>query len=236
MQNAGGAGRNGGTVFFSGKAFTAGFNADDTDALVVKERMEDADGIRSATDGRDDHIRQAAFRLEHLCLGFLADDRLEVTNHLRVRMRTGSGADQVVGILDIGNPVTQRLVHGILERAVAGRDRLYLGAKQLHAENVRGLARDVGSAHVDDTRQAEARCDRCRRNAVLSGTGFCDDAGLAHALGKQDLAKAIVDLVRTRVVQLFTFEVNLRTAEFRRQTLCEIERARAAGIMGAEML
>ena len=42
---------------------------------------------------------------------------------LRIGMRAGGGADQVVGVLDIGHPVAQRLVHGVLERAVAGGDR-----------------------------------------------------------------------------------------------------------------
>jgi hypothetical protein len=41
---------------------------------------------------------------------------------------------------------------------------------------------------------------------MLAGAGFGDDAGLAHALGEQDLADAVVDLVRAGVVQLFALE------------------------------
>ena len=151
-------------------------------------------------------------------------------------MRTGSRADQVIGVVDIGDPVAQRLVHRILQRAAAGRHRLDLGAEQLHAEHVRRLALDVGRAHIDDAGKAEAGSNRRRRHAMLAGAGFGDDAGLAHALGQQDLADAIVDLVRTGVVQLFALEIDLGAAEFGRQALGEIERARAADIMGAEML
>ncbi len=48
---------------------------------------------------------------------------------------------------------------------------------------------------------------------MLAGAGLGDDAGLAHALGKQDLADAVVDLVRAGVVQLFALEIDLRAAE-----------------------
>ena len=60
-----------------------------------------------------------AFGGEKLLPGLDADDRLEVAHHLRIGMRPGGGADQVIGVVDIGDPVAQRLVHGVLERAVA---------------------------------------------------------------------------------------------------------------------
>jgi hypothetical protein len=151
-------------------------------------------------------------------------------------MRAGSGADQVIGVVDIGDPVAQRFVHRVLQRAVAGRDRLHFGAEQLHAEHVRRLALDVGGAHIDDAGKAEAGGDGCRRDAMLAGAGFGDDAGLAHALGEQDLADAVVDLVRAGVVQLFALEIDLGAAEMLRQAFGEIERARTADIVGAEML
>ncbi len=70
---------------------------------------------------------------------------------------------------------------------------------------------------------------------MLASAGFRDDAGLAHALGEQDLADAIVDLVRTGVVQLFALEIDLGAAEMFGEAFSEIERARAADIMGAEI-
>lgn len=151
-------------------------------------------------------------------------------------MRTGCRSDQVIGILDIGDPVAKCLVHGVLQRAAARRDRLDFRAEQLHAENIRRLTLDVGGAHIDDAGKAKAGGNGCGGDAVLTGTGFGDDAGLAHALGEQDLADAVVDLVRAGVVQLFALEIDLGAAEFGRQPLGEIERARAADIMRAEML
>jgi hypothetical protein len=59
---------------------------------------------------------------------------------------------------------------------------------------------------------------------VLAGAGLGDDAGLAHALGQQDLAEAVVDLVRAGVVQLVALEIDLGAAEMLGQALGEIER------------
>ncbi len=131
-------------------------------------------------------------------------------------MRAGDGADQVVGVRDIGDPVAHRLVHRVLQRAGAGGDRLHLGAQQLHAEHVGLLPLDVGGAHVDGAGQAEQRADRGGGDAVLAGAGFGDDAGLAHAAGQQDLAHAVVDLVGAGVVQLVALEVDFRAAELGR--------------------
>ena len=49
---------------------------------------------------------------------------------------------------------------------------------------------------------------------MLAGTRFSNDARLAHAAGQQRLANGVVDLVRPGVVQVFTLEVDLRTAHF----------------------
>ena len=75
---------------------------------------------------------------------------------------------------------------------------LTLAPKQLHAEHVRLLALDVGRAHEDLARQSEARAHGGDRDAVLAGARLGDDARLAHAPGEQDLAEAVVDLVRSR--------------------------------------
>jgi len=70
---------------------------------------------------------------------------------------------------------------------------------------------------------------------MLAGTVFRDDPGLAHALGEQDLADAIVDLVRTGMVQFFALEIDLRPAEMLGQALGEIKRAWTADIVSAEI-
>ncbi len=50
-----------------------------------------------------------------LLLGLLADDLLEVAHHGRERMRSRDRAEQVVRVFDVGDPVAQRLVDGVLE-------------------------------------------------------------------------------------------------------------------------
>ena len=110
-------------------------------------------------------------------------------------------------------------------------DRDHFGAQQLHAEHVGRLPLDVGGAHIDDAVEAEQRAHGGRGDAVLTGAGFGDDAGLAHAPRQQDLAHAIVDLVRAGVVELVALEIDLRAAQMLGQPFGEIERARAADIM-----
>jgi len=70
---------------------------------------------------------------------------------------------------------------------------------------------------------------------MLAGACFGDDPCLAHALGEQDLADTIVDLVRTGVVELVALEIDLGAAEMLGQPFGEIERRRPAGVMGVEM-
>ena len=107
----------------------------------------------------------------------------------------------------------------------------HLGAEQLHAEDVGLLPLDVGRAHIDDAGQVEERADRRGGDAVLAGAGLGDDAALAHAPREQDLADAVVDLVRAGVVQLVALQVELGAAEMPGQPLGEIQRARPADIM-----
>ena len=66
---------------------------------------------------------------------------------------------------------------------------------------------------------------------MLAGAGFGDDALLAHAAGKQDLAHHIVDLVGARVVEFVALEINFRAAQMFGQALGEIKRARTADIV-----
>ena len=66
---------------------------------------------------------------------------------------------------------------------------------------------------------------------MLAGARLGDDALLAHALGEQDLAERVVDLVRAGVEQVFALEINLRAAELAGQPLRKIERRGPAGVI-----
>ncbi len=87
-----------------------------------------------------------------------------------------------------------------------------VGAEQLHAEHIGLLPLDIDRAHIDDAIEAETGAGGRRRDAMLSGAGLGDDAGLAHAAREQDLAEHIVDLVRAGVVQLLALEIDFRAA------------------------
>ena len=146
-------------------------------------------------------------------------------------MRAGRSADDVEGVVHIGDPVAQRLVHRVFQCGRASGNGHDFRAKQLHPEHVGRLTGDVGCAHVDHARQAEARADGGGCHAVLARAGFRDDPGLAHADRQQDLADAVVDLVRAGVIQLIALEPDLGAAQFFGQTRCEIERAGPADVV-----
>ena len=157
--------------------------------------------------------------------------RLEIAHHRRVGVRPRHRADHVERVVDMRDPVAQRVVHRVLQGRGAGMHRHDLGAEQAHAEHVRLLPLDIGGAHVDDAGQVEQRAGGRGRDAVLPGAGLGDDAALAHAARQQNLAQHVVDLVRAGVVQLVAFEIELGAAEMPGQPLGEIERARPADIM-----
>src|ERR1700683_4757908 len=127
-------------------------------------------------------------------------------------MRTGDRANAVKRILDIGHPVAQRFVHSVFEGFCPRLHRHYLGAEHVHAKHIRLLPLDVDGAHVNDAFETKTRAEGCRRHAVHSSAGLCDNAFLSHALREQNLPEHIVDLVRTGVIELFALEINLGAA------------------------
>ena len=88
-------------------------------------------------------VGQPADEVEHLLARLDADDAVEVADHLGERVRAGHGAEDVVRRRDVGDPVAQRLVDGVLERLAAVVDGHDLGAEQPHPGDVEGLALGV---------------------------------------------------------------------------------------------
>ncbi len=175
-----------------------GLHADQLDLLVAHERDEDADRVRAAADAGDHARGQPAEPLEDLGARLVADHALEVAHQRRERRGPDGGADHVVRVADVGDPVADRGRDRLLERAGAGVDGLDGGAHQPHPLDVGLLAAHVLGAHVDDALDAEQRARGRGGDAVLAGAGLGDDARLAHALGEQALPERVVDLVRAR--------------------------------------
>ena len=63
---------------------------------------------------------------------------------------------------------------------------------------------------------------------MLAGTGFGDELLLAHALGQKGFAQAVVDFMGTGVVQVFTLEIDLSSADLFREVFAVKQRAGAA--------
>src|SRR5580704_12529491 len=104
-------------------AMSGGLAPDEADAPVGEERVEQADSVGPPSDARDRGIGQSAGSLKDLAAGLDADDALEVADHGGEGMRPGDRAEDVMGALDVGDPVPERLVDGVLEGSRAGGNR-----------------------------------------------------------------------------------------------------------------
>ncbi len=94
----------------------------------------------------------------------------------------------------------------------------------------------VDRAHVDLALQTHQSSGGSKRNAVLACARFRDERLLAHALGQKGLTKAVVDLVRTGVVEVLALEVHLGAAELTGQVLGKVQERWAAHVVGQELL
>ena len=199
---------------------------------VVEEAGEHPDRVRAAADAGDHGVGQPALGLEHLRARLAADHGLQLAHDPGIRRGADAGADQVVGRLDVRDPVADRLARRLLQRLRPELDRPHLGAEQAHPLDVRLLAPHVLGAHVDDALEAEPRADGRRRDAVLAGAGLGHDPLLAEPAREHGLAERVVQLVRAGVEQVLALEVEPLV---RREALGAGERRRAAGV-GARQL
>jgi hypothetical protein len=84
------------------------------------------------------HLRQALF----------ADHALEVAHHHGVGVGARHGADDVEGVVHVGDPVAHGFIEGVFECFAARLHRHHSRAQELHAVDVGALAFDVFAAHV----------------------------------------------------------------------------------------
>ena len=154
---------------------------------------------------------------EHLGPRLTADDRLEVTDHRGIRMRSDGRSEQVVRGAHVGHPIADRLVHRVFQRLRAALDAADLRAEQLHPEHVRRLTPHVQGPHVDDAFEAKEGTGGRRRDAVLARAGLRDHPMLPHPLREERLAHRAVDLVRAGVRQILAFQEDAPQPDRRRE-------------------
>ena len=150
-------------------------------------------------------------------------------------MGADDAADEVVGGLDVGDPVADGLVDGVFQGAGARLDADDLGFQQTHTVDVEGLAADVFLAHVDDALQPQHGAGGGGGDAVLPGAGLGDDAPLAHVLCQEGLAEGVVYLVGAGVGQVFALQVYLRAAQVAGQVLGVVEGRGTAHVVGQQV-
>lgn len=219
VQNTLTTGGKGGTVAGSVDTVTTGLNTEHLDAGVVGEGVEHADGIGTTANAGDDGVGELAALLQHLLLGLVADDGLEGAHNGGEGVRTNGGADDVVGVGKVDDPVAESLVDGVAEGAAAGLDGDDLGAEKLHAEDVESLATDILGTHEDGAFHAELGADGSGGNTVLTGTGLGDNLLLAESASEEELAESVVDLVRTGVIEILTLQPDVGTTGVLGETL-----------------
>ena len=194
----------------------AGLDADQPDAGLVDERVEDPHRVAAAAHARHDRV------------GHARRPRPRTARGPRRRSPTGTrgpsaGRDAGRAPIRAGSAssptlVTQSRMASLMASfsvrlpASTRRDRR---AEQPHADDVQRLARHVVGAHVDLALQAQQRAGRRRGHAVLARAGLGHDARLAHPRRQQRLAERVVDLVRAGVRQVLALEEDARAARRR---------------------
>ena len=195
---------------------------------VIQERVEQSDGVGSAADAGDEQVWQTLLAFEDLGPGLVSHDPVEIADHDRVGVRSVGSAQDVMGRTDVRDPIAHGFVDRFLERLLASLHGYHLGSEHLHAVDVEFLPLAIDRAHVDDALHAEHGRYRGRSHTVLTGSGFGDDPGLAHALGQQHLSHGIVDFMGSGVQQILPLQVDPRSPQSLGQALREIEGSRTS--------
>ena len=180
---------------------------------VCQEGREHTERVGAASNACANGIGHDTRHFEELISCFIADDRLEVSYHLGEGVGAKGGTDAVDGIVVLLEVCLKRCVNRFLEGLETcgyGND---VCAEHLHTNNVGMLLCNVDLTHVDIAFQAEVSRRGCKRNAMLTCARFGNELLLAHVLCKQALAHAVVELVRTGVVEVLTLEVDLAVAK-----------------------
>ena len=150
--------------------YTGGLDAHEA-GVGVDEPGEDADRVRAPADAGIHPGGKPAVPGKDLFSGLCTDNRLEPGDHLGEWRRPAGGAKNIVRGVDIGDPVPEGLVDGILEGVGPGVHRHHLGAHEPHSDDVELLPPHVLRTHVNsalETEQGRRGRDQGRRHRLAT--------------------------------------------------------------------
>src|SRR5699024_4494949 len=102
-------------------SLSPGLEAVQGHGLVGDEGGEDRYGVGSATHARGDGVGQPSGAFQDLFSGLGPDDVVQIAYQFWEGVWTGHGTEQVVGAVDVGDPVTEGLVDGRSEERRVGK-------------------------------------------------------------------------------------------------------------------
>mmetsp|Transcript_22518 Transcript_22518/g.54919 ORF Transcript_22518/g.54919 Transcript_22518/m.54919 type:complete len:681 (+) Transcript_22518:351-2393(+) len=173
---------------------------------VFDKRMEHSDRVRSTAHACQDEIGEFSRSLQHLGARLAADDRLEVPDDRRERIRSDGRPHKVVGRPDVRHPVPHSLVDSVFQSPGTALNGDHLSPEHFHPEDVQGLPFHVRGPHVHDALHLKLGAGGCRCDPVLPGPSLCDDPVLAKPLRQERLGDGVVDLVGAGVVEVLSLE------------------------------
>ncbi len=213
----------GGCGFFGVQSFSGSLNSHQLGAGFIQEVVESTGCVAAATDAGNDVIGVvSSFFFLQLASHFAANDRLEAGYHVGVRVWPNGTTYDVKGVGGVAAPVAHGFVGGVFQGHVARGDGHDSGSQHPHLLHIQVLAFHIGLAHIHHAFHVHQGADSGCGHAVLAGSGFGDDAGLAHAPGQNDLAYGVVDFVGAGVVEVFALQIHLATVFFR-QTAGQVQ-------------
>ena len=128
-------------------------------------------------------------------------------------------------VIHSAGPFAHSLIDRVFEHLRSALHRMHLRAQQLHAVNIEPLPLTVQLPHKNFAFHTQKRRHCRSRNAVLSRAGFRDHTRLTHFFGQKHLSDAVVDLVGSGMVEIFSLEIDLCSSE----VLCHLLRIIKAG-------
>src|ERR1700751_1916716 len=181
-----------GSMFSRSNSASARLDADHPNTRIKEEGIEKSDGVASSANACYQQIRQPLFLPENLAASLFTDYSVQITHHHWIGMRAVSSPKKIMRRPHIRNPVTHRLVNGLLQGRLSSCHRHDFSPKKPHAHDVERLTFHVNPAHIYDAFQPKSRRNGRRRNSVLARTGLGYHARLTHALGQEDLAPRVI--------------------------------------------